>query len=210
MTNDLLKVIKKGAKLPGEIKRNVDLTIRNVIVDAVFPGSNNYHKNIFAKALTGGTKGTVKNLPKEIKDDIVASHVMRHYPYRTKSDPKNPILSTYGTQYPYQTKGKDGKPVIHKPGQRTSGSLGHVQLKIDPKGGSGVMTDKWKVDPDPNYKPGKSKVHADLKEGGELAARLYDVAKVLGTYKDINFKVPIKHKMLQPLHFTPQRQPMSE
>ena len=210
MINDLLKIIKKGAALPGKIKRNAALTVRNAIVDTAFPGADNYHKKMFAKALTGGTKGTVKDLPKEIKNDIVASHVMRQYPYRTKSDPKNTILSTYATRFPYKTKGKDGKSVIHKPGQRTSGSLGHVRLKINPKGGRGVMTDKWKVDPDPNYKPWKSKGHADLREGGELAARLYDASKALGLYRDIDFRVPIQHRMLQPQTFIPQRRPISE
>ena len=206
MISDLLKIGKQIKDLPG----TMGLSIRNAVVDTVLPGADNYHKNIFAKALTGGTKGTVTDLPKEIKDDIVASHVMRHYPYRTKDDPKNPILSTYGTEFPYQTTGKDGKPVIHKPGQRTSGSLGHVQLQINPEGGKGVMTDKWKVDPDPNYKPFKSKVHADLKEGGEFAARAYDVSKLLGLYRDIDFKVPIKHKMLQPLPYKEKHQPVNE
>ena len=206
MISDLLKIGKQIKDLPG----TMGLSIRNAVVDTVFPGADNYHKNIFAKALTGGTKGTVTDLPKEIKDDIVASHVMGHYPYKTKSDPNNPILSTYGTQNPYSTTGKDGEVVIHKPGQRTSGSLGHVQLRINPEGGKGVMTDKWKVDPDPKYKPWKSDQHADLMEGEGIAARLYDISKALGLYKDIDFKVPIEHKMLQPLPYREKHQPVNE
>ena len=72
------------------------------------------------------------------------------------------------------------------------------------------MTDKWKVDPDNNYTPFISKKHADLREGGWTAARLYDVSKALGLYRDIDFEVPIQHKMLLPQTFIPQRRPISE
>jgi len=198
MINDLLKIGQQIKDLPG----TAGLTIRDFIVDAVLPGAKDYHKKMFIKALTGGTKGTVTEIPEEIASDIIASHVTEQYPYRSKSDPQNPILSTYGTTNHYQIKGDDGKPIIHKPGMRTAGSLGHVQLQIDPKGtGKAIMTDKWKVDPDPNYVPWRSRVHADLKEGGTLAARSYDMSKALGLYKDIDFRVGIQHPQLQPIPY---------
>ena len=197
MIDDFLKLGQQIKDLPG----TVGLTIRDAIVDTALPGANDYHKKMFIKALTGGTKGTVTKIPKEIASDIVAAHVTESYPYRSKSDPQNPILSTYSTANPYQVTGKDGKLVIHKPGMRTAGSLGHVQLQIDPEGGGAVMTDKWKVDPDKDYIPLISKQHKDLIEGGTLAARLYDISKAAGLYRDIDFKVPIKHEQLQTIPY---------
>jgi len=80
--------------------------------------------------------------------------------------------------------------------QRTSGSLGHIQL-IPNKDGTGfTVKDKWDVDKDENYKPWRSKKHEDLVESGWLAARAYDMAKFLGITKDMNYNVPVTNKEL--------------
>ncbi len=189
MINDLLKVIKKGIDLPGKLQRNLGLKIRNAIVDTTFPGADNYHKNMYAKALTGGTKGTVEKLPEKVVSDVKSAALGGWF----VGDPKDNQLSTYGTRYPYQMDGK-----LHTPGMRTAGSLGHVNLKIDPKGGKAMLTDRWDVDPDKDYIPFITKGHDDLREGGTLAARLYDISKLLGLYKDIDFKVPIQDPRLTP------------
>jgi len=105
-------------------------------------------------------------------------------------NPRDTLLSTYGNST---------KP-------RTSGSIGHAQFKQG-EDGDYTLTDTWKVD-DPNsfkndpyykdkrdlliYKPWESKEHPDLREGGQVAARAYDVAKFLGINKNLEYDVKFK------------------
>tara|TARA_B100002019_G_C21181207_1_gene553778 strand:+ start:229 stop:1077 length:849 start_codon:yes stop_codon:yes gene_type:complete len=89
-------------------------------------------------------------------------------------DPDSTLLSTYATSKP------------------TRYSLGHVQFKPEEDGGF-RMTDTYKVDPNESfghdtYKPLRG-YQSDLREGGRLAARLYDLSKFFGVNQPIKYNV---------------------
>jgi hypothetical protein len=80
----------------------------------------------------------------------------------------------------------------------TSGSkeahlgLGTIGVYFD-KQGNVLIRDKWKVDGSergrPTKKDGTPMRYADLAEGGDIASDVHDLAKMLGTYKDIPIEV---------------------
>ena len=89
-------------------------------------------------------------------------------------NPDSTLLSTYATSKP------------------TKYTLGHVQFKPEEDGGF-RMTDTYKVDPNESfghdtYKPLRG-YQSDLREGGRLAARLYDISKFFGVNQPIKYDV---------------------
>ena len=92
-------------------------------------------------------------------------------------NPDSTLLSTYATSKP------------------TKYTLGHVQFKPEEDGGF-RMTDTYKVDSnrsfghDP-YKPLRG-YKSDLREGGRLASRAYDLSKFLGINQPMKYNVKFK------------------
>ena len=164
------------------------------------------HVKQFAKYLTGGTVGNkdITELPENLRKDVVRSHLIgtdkdplfeaglnrhRSYPNKNKEiedfetgelipnpnyDPDSTLLSTYGTSNP------------------TRFTLGHVQFKPEEDGGF-RMTDTYKVDSNESfghdtYKPLRG-YKSDLREGGRLAARAYDLSKFLGINQPMKYNV---------------------
>ena len=89
-------------------------------------------------------------------------------------NPDSTLLSTYATSKP------------------TKFTLGHVQFKPEDDGGF-RMTDTYKVDPNESfghdtYKPLRG-YQSDLREGGRLAARLYDLSKFFGVNQPMKYDV---------------------
>ena len=89
-------------------------------------------------------------------------------------NPKDTLLSTYAAP------------------QRTSYTLGHAQFKPRDDGGY-TLTDTYKVDSNESmgaepYKPLRN-IKSDLQEGGQLASRLYDLSKFLGTNQPMKYNV---------------------
>tara|TARA_R100001082_G_scaffold106927_1_gene80287 strand:- start:498 stop:1250 length:753 start_codon:yes stop_codon:yes gene_type:complete len=178
----------------NQIRKN-PLGIRDAFLNKI--GTPEHYKR-FAQYLTGGVKDdVVTELPRNILLDVVGEHVRGAYPDRDKTinatnkdgskltianpsyDPNSTQLSTYGSDYTGS--------------MRTAGSLGNTGF-IPVKDEQGNLTgyrikDTYDVDPDPDYKAWKSPHHADLVEGGWLAARAHDVAKKLGTAKDFKYDV---------------------
>jgi len=192
--------------------------IRDKALNAL--GEDREHIKRFAQYLTGGTVGNkdITDLPAGVRRDIIAAHRMQDYPNRRLKipNPKNPefesidnpnynprdtLLSTYGTKHKYNLDGKlDGGT------SRTSGSIGHGEFTKD-KDGNYTLTDTWDVDEassfknDPHYhdkrdqlkyRPWISKSHPDLREGKWMAARAYDISKFLGINKNLNYNVKFK------------------
>lgn len=183
----------------NEIRKN-PLGIRDNVLNTLKVPE---HYKRFAQYLTGGVKGdVVTELPRNILLDVVGEHVRGAYPNRDRQiphpnnpeglsdlgpawapnpdyDPKSTLLSTYGSGYTGS--------------KRTLGSLGHLNF-VPEKNDQGELIgyrikDTWDVDPDPKYKAWKSPHHADLIEGGVVAARANDVANKLGTAKPFKYDV---------------------
>ena len=110
-------------------------------------------------------------------------------------NPESNLLSTYGTQSGYQMVNAEGKAEFHKGSNRTLGSIGHAQFTPNADG-SYTLTDKYDVDHDPKYKSGRG-THADLQEGGQVASRMYVVAKFLGINKEFDYKVNFSKEELK-------------
>ena len=116
-----------------------------------------------------------------------------YYKDNPNYNPESNLLSTYGSKDKYNLDGKFGGGT-----SRTSGSIGHGQF-IKNKDGSYTLRDTWDVDPASEatdlkkeervYIPWKSERHPDLREGGRVAARAYDVAKFLGINKNLEYNV---------------------
>ena len=89
-------------------------------------------------------------------------------------NPDSTLLSTYASSKP------------------TKYTLGHVQFKPNEAGGY-TLTDTYKVDPNESfghekYKPLRG-YQSDIREGGRLAARLYDLSKFLGVNQPMKYNV---------------------
>ena len=89
-------------------------------------------------------------------------------------NPDSTLLSTYASSKP------------------TKYTLGHVQFKPEEEGAF-RMTDTYKVDPNESfghdtYKPLRG-YQSDLREGGRLAARLYDLSKFFGVNQPMKYNV---------------------
>jgi len=176
------------------------LSIRDTVLDAI---QTPEHYKRFIQYLTGGVQGdVVDKLPRNILLDVVGEHLRGAYPNRDKQipnpnnpkglsdlgpawvpnpnyDPNSTLLSTYGSGYTGS--------------KRTLGSLGHLDFSPQYDADNNLIgyriKDKWDVDHDPNYKAWKSPHHADLIEGGIVAARANDLANKLGTAKGFNYDV---------------------
>lgn len=72
--------------------------------------------------------------------------------------------------------------------------LGAIGVYFD-KQGNVLIKDKWKVDGSEQGRPmkpdGTKDVYADLHEGGDIASDAHDLAKQLGTYKDIPIEIKL-------------------
>ena len=72
--------------------------------------------------------------------------------------------------------------------------LGTIGVYFD-KQGNVLIKDKWKVDGSeqgrPTKKDGTKDRYADLNEGGDIASDAHDLAKMLGTYKDIPIEIKL-------------------
>ena len=87
----------------------------------------------------------------------------------------------------------DGSLSLYTSGNREAHlGLGTIGLYYD-KDGNVLIKDKWKVDGSedgrPMTKDGKPGLYGDLAEGGFLASDAHDLAKSLGTYKDIPIEI---------------------
>ena len=198
-----------------------DLTkrARNLLIDKTL--GDKEHIGAFAKYLTGGTVGNkpITELSDTQLDAVRMSHLRGDYPQRYKVyygddyNPKSTLLSTYSTSYmPGEIDGKE-----YKPNQRTSGFLGHANLKVDSKTGEGHLTDKWDVDDIGDYKPARGKTHWDLQEGyvpvkfGKseyripVASMAYDAATWLGINRnlDIDVKIPAEKMTATSIDYRP-------
>ena len=190
-----------GGLAINEIRKN-PLGIRNAVLDKI--GTPQHYKS-FIKYLTGGAQGGVeRNLDPNVVKDVVREHLRGRYPDRFKMmqdeggkaipnpnyDPKSTQLDVYGSA---RTTGS----------QRTLGTLGSTQFQPVYEGDKLTgyrIFDRWDVDDSEHeaqtgekYRPFKDN-HFDLTEGGVVASRAHDVAKLLGTAKDydIDVFVPIK------------------
>ena len=72
--------------------------------------------------------------------------------------------------------------------------LGTIGVYFDKNGGV-TIKDKWKVDGSEQGRPmntdGTKSLYADLAEGGDIASDAHDLAKQLGTYKDIPIEIKL-------------------
>tara|TARA_R100000781_G_scaffold41519_4_gene28657 strand:+ start:2460 stop:3266 length:807 start_codon:yes stop_codon:yes gene_type:complete len=199
------------------ITNDATKSVRNLLIDKTLKDKE--HVAGFAKYLTGGTVGNkpITKLSEAQLDAVKYAHLSGHYPEKTKYmpgveyqdgsgypnpnyNPDSTLLSTYDTAGSHYN--VDGK--IYKPNQRTSGYLGHADLKKT-ESGDYRLTDKWDVDNDPEYKPIRGKNHWDLQEGvvktnlkiGKkdldipVASMAYDASKWLGINKDMDIDVKI-------------------
>jgi len=211
------------------ITNDVTKRARNLLIDKTL--GDKEHVGAFAKYLTGGTVGNkpITKLSETQMDAVKYSHLSGQYPEKTKYipgvtfkdgsgypnpnyNPESTLLSTYDTAGSHYN--VDGK--IYKPNQRTSGFLGHANLKVDSKTGEGHLTDKWDVDHDPKYKPLRGKNHFDLQEGvipvkfGKhefnvpVASMAYDAATWLGINKNMDIDVRIPAEQLKPAEHVPR------
>jgi len=196
-----------------------DLTkrARNLLIDKTL--GDKEHIGAFAKYLTGGTVGNkpITELSDTQIDAVKHSHHTGQYPYRDKRssqyDSESNLLSTYRTSYiPYEVDGE-----MHDRNQRTSGFLGHANLEVNKKTGDARLTDTWKVDKDPSYKPIRGQEHFDLQEGfisakfGKhnfkipVASMAYDAATWLGINRnmDIDVKIPAEQLSATSIDYRP-------
>jgi len=139
------------------------------------------HYKRFAQYLTGGTRGDVTKLPKEVIQDIAIAK------FQGQHDAASGMLNTYQDIKPEYQKDLDyaiknyagsdkakqfWKNFTSEEGQnkywtsanvRTYGSIGHAHLK-DNKDGTSTLRDVYDVDHDKDYKPLRG-THSDLLEG---------------------------------------------
>jgi len=176
------------------------------------------HYKRFAQYLTGGTRGDITKLPKEIIQDIAIAK------FQGQHDAKTGMISTYeGDLLPqhmekYKALNKKGKETgnwkeyntfmedeknYSKGRPETYGSIGSAHLK-DNKDGTSTLKDIYDVDYEKDYKPLRG-THFDLQEGTivhkgreyPVASRLYDASKWLGLTGDFKYNVKIKNKDLK-------------
>ena len=176
------------------------------------------HYKRFAQYLTGGTRGDITKLPKEVIQDIAIAK------FQGQHDAKTGIISTYagdllpqhmeqykalhkkgeetGNWKEYNTFMNDEKK-YSKGNVQTEGSIGHAHLK-DNKDGTHTLKDIYDVDHDKDYSPLRG-THFDLQEGTiirkgkkyPVASRLYDLSNWLGITGDMKYNVKIKNKDLK-------------
>jgi|8_EtaG_2_1085327.scaffolds.fasta_scaffold63277_3 hypothetical protein len=182
------------------------------IRDAALSKTPEHYKR-FAQYLTGGTRGDVTKLPKEVIQDIAIAK------FQGQHDTASGMLTTYNSVKPEYQKDVDDamanygnsekakqfwKDFTSEEGQkkywtsanvRTYGSIGNAHLK-DNKDGTSTLRDIYDVDHDKDYKPLRG-VHSDLIEGGKFGSRVYDAAKWLGIASDFKYNVKIKNKDLK-------------
>jgi len=203
------------------ITNDVTKSFRDLLIDKTL--GDKEHVGAFAKYLTGGTVGNkpISELSDHQIDAVKYSHHINQYPYRdersSQYDPESNLLSTYRTAYvPHEVDGKE-----YNPNQRTSGFLGHANLKIDEQTGDARLTDVWDVDKDKNYKPARGKAHFDLQEGfipvkfGKhhfrvpVASMAYDAATWLGINKDMNIdvRIPAERLSAKSIDYMPNYKP---
>jgi len=176
------------------------------------------HYKRFAQYLTGGTRGDITKLPKEIIQDIAIAK------FQGQHDAKTGIINTYDDHF--LLKHKEKADALRKKGDQTGdwteldtllsdkknyskgrvetyGSIGHGHLK-DNKDGTHTLKDIYDVDHEKDYKPLRG-THFDLQEGTirrkgkeyPIASRLYDASKWLGITGDMKYNVKIKNKDLK-------------
>tara|TARA_R100000353_G_scaffold174462_1_gene142487 strand:+ start:954 stop:1748 length:795 start_codon:yes stop_codon:yes gene_type:complete len=217
-----------GKVIKNVITSDLVKTGRDKILDTV--GAPEHYKQ-FAQYLTGGTVGNkdITELPDDVRKDIKVSHMMGNYPekFETITSPKYGQMEAAAKKEAELT-GDDSsyKSIVHGSGakipnpdynpestllstygrpDRTAYTLGHVQFKPDQDGGF-TMTDTYKVDSnesfgDAPYKPLRG-YKSDLREGGRLASRAYDLAKFFGVNQPMKYNVKFKKEdMPEPIRF---------
>jgi len=200
------------------ITNDVTKRARDLLIDKTL--GDKEHIGAFAKYLTGGTVGNkpITELSDTQLDAVKWSHHTGDYPERTSGrDPESTLLSTYMTRmFDHEVDGKE-----YQPNQRTSGFLGHANLKIDETTGDAHLTDHWNVDPDKKYKPARGMKHYDLQEGSipvkfgkhkfnvPVASMAYDAATWLGINKDMNIdvKIPAEQLSAKSIDYMPNYKP---
>tara|TARA_R100000458_G_C8256153_1_gene232273 strand:- start:288 stop:926 length:639 start_codon:yes stop_codon:yes gene_type:complete len=155
------------------------------------------HYKRFGQYLTGGTVGNkdITELPAHIKKEIVKAHHENRYPERNKPPvfEKDSFWGKKGEPNPAY-KPKSDLLHLYDASNETALSLGHVRFKPDKEGGA-TMTDVYDVD---EWKPKPLRgIKSDLAEGGQLAARAYDLSRWLGINKDLKYNVKFSRKDLQ-------------
>jgi len=191
-----------GKVLKWAITNPITMGIRDKALDKTLKDKPEYKR--FVQYLTGGVKDDViTELSPEVKAKVVEAHNKGLYPERQEriyyedkegnlqyTDNTTDLTSTKLSTYPeFDPKNK------YIASSATQNQLGNIDsFEPDGKGGF-ILKDKWSVTPEPdtdrwNY------VH-DLQEGGPLAALLYRGAKMLGTNKDFDYKVPFSKEEME-------------
>ena len=200
------------------ITNDVTKSFRNLLIDKTL--GDKEHIGAFAKYLTGGTVGNkpITELSDTQLDAVKWSHHTNQYPERQSGrDPNSNLLSTYMTRmFDHEVDGKE-----YQPTQRTSGFLGHANLKVDEQTGDARLTDVWDVDKDKKYKPARGMKHFDLQEGfvpvtfGKkrfkvpVASMAYDAATWLGINRDMNIdvRIPAERLSAKTIDYMPNYKP---
>jgi len=185
------------------------MAVRDFALNNIFKGKPEYKR--FAQYLTGGVKDDViTELSPEVKAKVVEAHNKGLYPDRQegtyyedkegnlkywdgteggvafKPDLTSTKLSTYDE---FDPKNK------YIASSATQNQLGNID-SFEPDGKGGFMLkDKWRVTEEP-VRDTLLDIH-DLQEGGPLAALLYRGAKMLGTNKDFDYKVPFSKEEME-------------
>tara|TARA_A200000159_G_scaffold49212_1_gene45435 strand:- start:186 stop:836 length:651 start_codon:yes stop_codon:yes gene_type:complete len=193
VTGKMFRNSLEGRLLKLGITNNLSKRARDVLLDK-FKAPEDYKR--FAQYLSGGTVGNkpITELPADVKQEVIDAHKANRYPERNRS----PLLTKDGFY------GKKGDPnpkynpdsnllSLYKSSNEARRSLGHVQYIPDGKGGY-TMTDTWDVD-EWKFNQGANSglplrgYHTDLLEGGQLAARAYDLSRWLGINKPFKYNV---------------------
>ena len=207
----------RSSPLGAALKFSITNPASKAIRDLALSKTPEHYKR-FAQYLSGGTRGDITKLPKEIIQDIAIAK------FQGQHDAKTGIINTYDDHFLLKHKEraktlakkasetgnwKDYNALINdkknysKGRVETYGSIGHGHLK-DNKDGTHTLKDIYDVDHEKDYKPLRG-THFDLQEGTishkgkeyPVASRLYDASKWLGFTGDFKYNVKIKNKDLK-------------
>ena len=144
----------------------------------------NYDSDLGLEELAASAKDLIANPEKATHpyDVDMAENFLANYE-RGVAQAKDPGRSTKGDLDLYTS----GDREAHL-------GLGTIGVYFD-KQGNVLIKDKWKVDGSEQGRPtrldGTKDRYADLNEGGDIASDVHDLAKQLGTYKDIPIEIKL-------------------
>ena len=202
--NPLSNTVREGA-----------LKARDAALDAA---DRPFHQEIFVKAHTGGQSGdgVMRELPDNVLQSVKGAATRQETDlenmYRSLEgnlagakkrleDPSATFIDKQAANnfinhiYPeLKEKGLDhfiersesGSLSLYQEGVEAHLGLGSIGLYYD-KNGDVLIKDKWKVDREVGRMEEGS--YVDLLEGGKLPTEIHDLARKLGTYKDIPIEV---------------------